>query len=377
MHTGQSHSPNLITRQAILRQVSERLAEESLLAVDTESNSLFAYQEQVCLIQFSTAQEDFLIDPLALNDLSPLAPIFADPKIEKIFHAAEYDLISMKRDFGFSFANLFDTMVAARILGWDEVGLGSILKAEFDVQLDKRYQRANWGKRPLQADMLNYASLDSHYLIPLRYRLKSELKSKGRWQLAEEDFNRLRFVNGRDPNDHPEACWRVRGAFDISPAQAAILQELCNYREQVARSINQPVFKVLSDQTLLTVAVAAPTNLEGLQGSIRLSSKQFERYGEGLVGAVQRGLRAEPLKPPRQPRPDEAYLARLEALREWRKHTGQRLGVNSDVILPRDLLNALASINRPTWAELKAILTQTPYRLKHFGNEILAVLENG
>ena len=376
MHTGQSRSPILITRQSSLRQLSERLAGETLLAVDTESNSLFAYQEQVCLIQFSTAQEDFLVDPLALNDLSALAPLFADTKIEKVFHAAEYDLISMKRDFGFSFANLFDTMVAARILGWEEIGLGSILKAEFEVQLDKRYQRANWGKLPLPADMLNYARLDTHYLIPLRYRLKSELKSKGLWQLAEEDFNRLRYVNGRDPDDQPEACWRVRGAYDLSPGQAAILQELCNYRAQVARSINQPVFKVLSDQSLLDVAAVAPTDLEGLLRSTRLSDKQFERHGSNLLGAVQRGLQAEPLRPPRQPRPDEAYLARLEALREWRKHTGQQLGVNSDVILPRDLLYALASLSQPTQADLSAILTQTPYRLEHFGDQILEVLKN-
>jgi ribonuclease D len=376
MQTGQSRSPILITRQSSLRQLSERLAGEALLAVDTESNSLYAYQEQVCLIQFSTTQEDFLVDPLALNDLSLLAPLFADAKIEKVFHAAEYDLISMKRDFGFSFANLFDTMLAARILGWEEVGLGSILKTEFEVQLNKRYQRANWGKRPLPADMLNYARLDTHYLIPLRFRLKSELKAQGRWQLAEEDFNRLRHVNGRDPSDQPEACWRVRGAFDLSANQAATLQELCNYREQIARSINQPVFKVLSDQSLLAVAVAAPTDLEGLQHAARLSERQFERYGRGLLSAVQRGLRAEPLWPPRQPRPDEAYLARLDALREWRKRTGQQWGVNSDVILPRDLLYALASVNQPSPTELSAILTQTPYRLEHFGDQILSVLKN-
>ena len=376
MHTGQSHSPILITRQSALRQLFDRLTGEPLLAVDTESNSLYAYQERVCLVQFSTPQEDFLVDPLAMDDLSPLGPLFADPKIEKVFHAAEYDLITMKRDFGFSFANLFDTMLAARILGWDEVGLGSILKAEFGVQLDKRYQRANWGKRPLPADMLGYARLDTHYLIPLRYRLKSELKAKGRWQLAEEDFNRLRFVNGRDPDDQPETCWRVRGAYDLSPTQAAILQALCNYREQVARSIDLPVFKVISDQTLVTVAIAAPQDLEGLQRAANLNYKQFQRHGEGLLSAVQRGLKSEPLRPPRQPRPDEAYLARLEALREWRKRTGQRLGVNSDVVLPRDLLYALASMSQPTQADLSAILAQTPYRQEHFGAQILEVLKN-
>jgi ribonuclease D len=138
------------------------------VAVDTESNSLFAYREQVCLVQFSTTQADFLVDPLALADLTPLAPLFADPKIEKVFHAAEYDLLCLKRDFGFSFANLFDTMLAGRILGRKEIGLGAMLEAFYGVQADKRHQRANWGQRPLPAPLLEYATLDTHYLIPLR-----------------------------------------------------------------------------------------------------------------------------------------------------------------------------------------------------------------
>ena len=154
--------PVLITRPDALIQLANQLANEPILAVDTESNSLYAFQEQVCLIQFSTPQDDFLVDPLALDDLSPLAGLFADPKIEKIFHAAEYDLITLKRDYHFDFENLFDTMIAARILGWEKIGLGSILKSEFDVELNKRYQRANWGKRPIPSEMVNYARLDTH-----------------------------------------------------------------------------------------------------------------------------------------------------------------------------------------------------------------------
>ena len=136
MNTEHLPTPILITRQSALKQMVEGFLSEPILAVDTESNSLFAYQEQVCLIQFSTPRDDFLVDPLALDDLSPLESLFADPKIEKIFHAAEYDLITLKRDYNFSFDNLFDTMIAARILGWEEFGLGSILKVEFNVKLN-------------------------------------------------------------------------------------------------------------------------------------------------------------------------------------------------------------------------------------------------
>jgi ribonuclease D len=366
--------PTLITRQEPLRKLAGRLAREPILAVDTESNSLYAYREQVCLIQFSTRREDILVDPLALDDLSPLAPLFADPAIEKVFHAAEYDLITLKRDFGFTFENLFDTMLAARILGWEEVGLGSILKAEFDVQLDKRHQRANWGQRPLPADMLAYARLDTHYLIPLRERLKAQLQKTERWPLARDDFGRLRHVNGRSPEEAPEACWRVSGAHELSGQEAAVLQELCRYRDQAARSMNRPLFKVIGDRTLLAIATASPADLRELRQKVSLSPQQFKRHGEWIVRAVRRGLQAEPIYPPRAPRPDEQYLARLEALRDWRKQAAREMGVASDVVLPRDLLYALAARNPGNREELAEVMATVPWRLERFGREILEAL---
>ena len=145
-----------------------RLASEPRIAVDTESNSLYAYQEKVCLLQVSIPGADYLVDPLASPGLGEMRSIFADPSIEKVLHACEYDVICLRRDFGFQLANLFDTMWAARILGWPRVGLADILKERFDVTLDKRWQRYNWGKRPLPADALAYAQLDTHYLLRLR-----------------------------------------------------------------------------------------------------------------------------------------------------------------------------------------------------------------
>ena len=367
-------NPILITRQPALIRMAERLSNEPILAVDTESNSLFAFQEQVCLIQFSTPKDDYLVDPLALGDLSALESVFADPEIEKVFHAAEYDLISLKRDYRFEFNNIFDTMVAARILGWEEIGLGSILKSEFDVELNKRYQRANWGRRPLPPEMLAYARLDTHYLIPLRYRLMAELKARDRWPLAEEDFNRLRFVNGRDPQDMPEPCWRVRGAYDLSPQQAAVLLELCQYRIQGAKSIDRPVFKVLGDRTLLAIAEALPRSLDELRALPELSEKQFQRNGRALWQAVERGLQAEPIRPPRPPRPDEDFLARIEALRSWRKSTARQMQVKSDVILPRDVMHSIAAHDPTHQEELAALMRQVPWRYERFGDQILATL---
>ena len=240
-------TPKLITESSELQKMVDKLALESIIAVDTESNSLYAYQEQVCLIQFSTQQNDYLVDPLALDDISSLEPIFSSPQTEVIFHAAEYDLMCLKRDFGFTFTHLFDTMVAARTLGRKEVGLGSLLKAEFGVTVEKKYQRANWGQRPLPAHMLQYAQLDTHYLIALREILKQALITNGRFALAEEDFIRLCQVSEHNTVKRPVDCWRINGAFDLDPQQAAVLKELSIYRDQIARRKNRPLFKVMND----------------------------------------------------------------------------------------------------------------------------------
>ena len=369
-------NPVFVTRPEALRQMANQLANEPILAVDTESNSLYAYKEQVCLIQFSTPQDDFLVDPLALDDLSPLEDLFADPGIEKIFHAAEYDLISLKRDYGFEFENLFDTMIAARILGWEQIGLGNILKAEFGVELNKRYQRANWGKRPISPEMMTYARLDTHYLIPLRFRLKNELLAQQRWPLAEEDFERLRFVNGRDPQDQPEPCWRVRGAYDLDGQQASVLLELCVYRMGVAEAIDRPVFKVISDKTLLAIAENCPQSARELRAVSELSQKQYQRHREGLLMAVQAGLKTEPVYPPRIPKPDEEYLARLEALRTWRKLTGRQNDVKSDVVLPRDVMFAIAARNPENLENLGEVMEQIPWRFEKYGDQILETLSD-
>lgn len=364
----------MITTPEALRKLAASLAEQPIVAVDTESNSLYAYQEQVCLIQFSTPQKDYLVDPLVLEDLSPLAPIFASTGIEKVFHAAEYDVMTMKRDFGFEFRRLFDTMLAARILGWKHIGLSSVLEAEFGVALNKRYQRANWGKRPLPDDMRAYARLDTHYLIPLRNRLLEELREAERWELAREDFRRLREVDGHQPADNGLAAWRVSGSYDLSPQKAAVLQELCEFRDGVAQAIDRPLFKVINDRTLLAIAERTPRNYRELERIPEMSAKLVQRYGRSLLEAVERGLRAQPLRPPRARRPDEAYLERLDALLEWRKVTGRQLGVNSDVIMPRDLLTEVAARNPAGKEALGEILAEIPYRLERFGEDIMQVL---
>ncbi|HZW05096.1 MAG TPA: HRDC domain-containing protein [Anaerolineaceae bacterium] len=366
--------PVWVARPPALQRTVQELAQTDCIAVDTESNSLFAYREQVCLIQFSNAEDDYLIDPLAIADLTALDRLFADPRIEKVFHAAEYDLICLKRDYGFTFQNLFDTMVASRVLGRAGVGLGSLLKEEFGIELDKRYQRANWGQRPLPAAQLAYARLDTHFLIPLRDRLKDALVAAGRWELAQEDFIRLEKTAPPDGEHVNGTCWKIAGNAELNARQMAVLHALCDYRDRQAQITNLPLFKVLSNEVLVQTAQALPKTMAELQEKTRLSPRQLERHGAGLLKAVEQGLQAEAPRRPIHHRPDELYLARLDTLRNWRKNTGRELGVESDVVLPRDTMEIIAQANPKSRTDLEQLMSDLPWRLERFGAEILRVL---
>lgn len=325
MSFGELPDPIFIARPGAFHRLIEELSRESLVAVDTEANGLYAYREQVCLIQFSTPQKDYLVDVLSLDDLSPLASVFSDAKIEKVFHAAENDLVLLQEEFGFRFERLFDTMIAARILGWKSLGLGSILEAEFNIKVEKKFQRANWGRRPLPPEMVTYAQLDTHFLIPLRNRMKSALKERGRWLLALEDFTRQSRVESLDHRDDAGTVWRVNGAYDLPPQNAAVLKELCLLRDEKAQEMNRPHFKVISDKTLLRIAQECPRSVGALKRMGVVSTRQVEWMGRALIQAVQRGLSADPLHPPRSPRPSDTFLSRHDRLRHWRKY-GPGLG---------------------------------------------------
>jgi ribonuclease D len=371
-----SETPIWIDRPAALQRLVETLSKQSLIAVDTESNSLFAYREQVCLIQFSTENEDFLVDPLLMDDLSPLGPIFANPAIEKIFHAAEYDLICLKRDFGFEFVNLFDTMLAARILGKSTLGLGSMLEESFGLQVDKRLQRANWAKRPLSTAMLTYASMDTHYLIQLRNMLKPQLIQMNRWDLAEEDFRRMTRVPAGSHENGSANCWRISGSQDLTPRQAAVLMELCVFRDERARASDLPPFRVLPNQTLLELAQVMPRKRGELNNIFGLSPKLIDRFGPGILEAVERGIVGPPAYRPPTHRVNDEVLWRLESLRNWRKVTARGMGVESDVILPREMVEAIATANPRSLDALHPILADLPWRFNNFGRQIVDLLNH-
>lgn len=369
-------TPKLITKQADLGHLVEYLLAQPIVAVDTESNSLFAYREQVCLIQFSIPGKDYLVDPLMLENISSLGEIFSHPNIEKVFHAAEYDLLTLRRDFGFVFSNLFDTMAAARILGKKRVGLGSLLEDEFGVQLEKKYQRADWGKRPLPHPMLQYASLDTHYLIRLRNLLAGGLEKRKRWPVAAEDFSRLTKVNGTPPEPHGVDVWRVSGVYDLKPQQVTILKHLAEYREERAKSLDRPLFKVIGDKTLIAIAEIAPKTLDELTDLPGMTPGQIRRHGKAMLQAVLDGQQDHPTKRPRSVYLDDRIVNLIEALREWRKQKARKIGVESDIVLPRDVLEKIGHALPDSMDALAELMKDVPWRFQEYGDQIFSITQD-
>jgi len=349
------------------------LSAQPRIAVDTESNSLHAYRERVCLIQFSTTKHDYVVDPFAIADLSPLSSIFKNPKIEKNFHAAEYDLICLKRDFGFKFANMFDTMQAARVLGYQFVGLDNILAEKFQVKMDKRHQKADWGARPLTPAQIDYARLDTHYLFELRDMLENELRKKGRFELALEDFARACKVE--EPKEKLNGLsWKRYGARkDVSPRELTILSELCHRRDAIAEKMDRPPFKVIDDTLLLEIARKLPEKDVDLAG-IGLSPKQIRLWGGEMLSAIQRGAEIPLVKLEQPTRPNEAALKRLEKLKHWRKKIAQELNVESDIILPKTYMNVFAESPPKNIQDIESVMADSPSRFHNYGAQIFNLI---
>lgn len=368
--------PRLIQSGTELNDVLPQLASAPNLAVDTESNSLYAYQEQVCLIQFSTRDQDLLVDPLSIPDLSVLDPIFQDPKVEKILHGAEYDVICLARDFNFSIENLFDTRTACRTLGYKRSGLGDLVEEVLGIKISKRYQRANWGRRPLPREMLDYARLDTHYLIPLRERLTDELLEVGRWQEFHELSQRKTIPLHQENGFDPEGFWRISNARKLKPQQRAVLRELFLLREHLAQDLDRPTFKVVPDHALVSMAKSAPGDKDLLHDIKGISNRWIREYGDELLQAVRVGKKSRPPEKPVYQGMSEAAHDRFEALREWRKTAAKLHEVESDLILPRDLMETLAEKAPKSKKDLHRLMAPLEWRFQQFGDEILTILRS-
>lgn len=351
---------------------------EPKVAIDLEANSLFAYREQVCLLQFSTAHRDYIVDPLAGLDLSGLGILLANERVEKIFHACEYDLMLLKRDHDWEIRNLFDTMWAARILGYKNMGLAWFLREYYEVEVSKKYQKANWAIRPLPDDLLAYARTDTHYLLRLRSDLGARLEEAGRMDEAREIFAGQCNVRLPDQSFDPDGFWAIRGARLLTPSQQSVLKALYLFRDEEGRRRDQPVFKVLNNEALINMAKENPKTKKALAAIRGVGPRNVERYGTHLLRVIREARREPPPeRPARKKRQDPGIIDRFERLSQWRKDRAIARGVESDVIISRDTMWSIARDNPNSLDDLGRIDGMGPQRLEQHGASILTELTQG
>ena len=367
-------APIVVESEESFNRMMTDLTKQPAIAVDTESNSLHAYQERVCLIQISTREQDYLVDTLAIRSLEPLGEIFSNSAIQKVFHAGDYDLTCLKRDYAFTFANYFDTSIAAAAVGEENLGLSTLLAKYLGFSVDKKYQRADWGRRPLDAEMLRYAQSDSHFLLPLRDRLLPCLKSTGRLSLVLEDCAALAQQTPPMKN-HSEDVWRVKGINGMKPRALSLLQQLNHLREELAREQDVPLFKVMSDAAIVEIATTQPKHIQELDLLPSLSKSQVRRYGKQIMQTVADWRNSsDKLTRPRAQYLDESIQRRRELLGDWRKQVAQKERLSSSVILPKDLLESIAAQPIKNKAELEQAMQASPTRFAVYGEELLEIL---
>jgi len=277
--------PTLVADAASVEELIASLRPEAFIALDTESNSFHAYREKVCLIQVSVPGRDWIVDPLA-TAVAPLGSVLCDGR-ETVLHGADYDVRCLKRDFGWSLPNLFDTMVAARRLGVIGLGLSALVEARFGVRLSKAHQRSDWGHRPLTPEQLAYAALDTHYLLRLRELLLSDLDAKGLTAQAREEFVRIAGARPHERVFDPEGWRRLKGARDLGKEEREILRALWNAREGRAEALGRPPFKVLGEQQLIEIARRRPGDPEALARISGVTPSVMRNFGDAALRAVR------------------------------------------------------------------------------------------
>jgi ribonuclease D len=277
-------APALVSDAAALGALVERLRAETVIALDTESNSFHVYRERVCLLQLSTRTGDWIVDPLAI-DPRPLAAVLCDGR-ETVLHGADYDVRCLHREYGWRLPRLFDTMAAARRLGRSGLGLSALVEHQFGVRLSKSFQRADWGRRPLTRDQITYAALDTHYLLPLYDTLSAELTSRGALDEARKEFDRIASVEFRERVFDAEGWRRLKGARELDPPGRAVLRALWIAREETARAADRPPFKVLGEATMVEIARRRPADEAALGRIVGVTPSVLRRMGAVIRAAL-------------------------------------------------------------------------------------------
>jgi len=329
------------------------------IALDTEGASFHRFVDRIYLLQLSTREHHAVIDPLPIGVPSGLGALLEDPSVEVVFHDADYDLRLLQQDYGWSVRTIFDTRIAAQLLGYTAFGLAALLERFFEVKLDKKHQRADWSMRPLTEGMLDYAAQDTRHLLQLRDQLASELERMGRTAWAREEFSLLEGTRWQD--EAPGMSYlRLKGARDLSRRELAVLRELVPWRDAVAGSLDRATFRVLGNEQLLDIARTQPRTKEALGKVKGMPRAVLEQRGEELLAAVSRALAVPETELPKFPRAarwdrDPEFDARVSALKTARDAAAKRLQLDPGVLCSRDRLEAVARRNPATVGEVAEV----------------------
>lgn len=332
----------MVASSAALTALLPRLAAAEPLAVDTEADSLHAYPEKICLIQVAGRGFAELVDPLSGLDLAPLWGVFAGRRL--IFHGADYDLRMLRRGHGFVPSSIFDTMLAARLLGHERFGMDALAEGLLGVTMEKRSQKADWGRRPLTERMVIYALSDVELLLPLAALLEDRLRELGRAEWHAEMCAALVADCAVPRETDPDRVWRLKGSTDLSPRELAVLRELWRWREGVAREKNRPPYFVLSHEVLIQLARHAVNRSVPYP---RLPRHFSPRREDQVHAAMRAGLAVPPGEcpgplPVKRYHPGEVEQKRQKQLEARRDEAARRLGIDASLIANRATLGDLA-----------------------------------
>lgn len=368
---------------AALGAALQRWSAVPALGVDTEANSFHAYRERLCLLQVSDGTDDWLVDPIALGgELKRIAPLFADPAVAKVFHAAEYDLMLLRRELGVEVRGMFDTQVAMTLLKHKQTGLAALLHDIYGIELSKKEQRSDWGRRPLSESQLAYARVDVHFLPELRTRLAGELASAGVAGHAGHEFARLeRQILKPKPPD-PQRWRKLQGARSLDPEASARLEALFQWREKTAESRDVPVFRVLSNEGLVALAADPPRDQKALAAMPGLGWNAARRMGPALMEVLEasRGRRIEsqasPKLSPVERERRQVQRDNLEALRRWRKDRAAALDLPSERLMHRSDVEELARALPRDAQSLACVVQLNDWQREHLEASLLQVLQS-
>lgn len=364
-----------------LAEALETWRAAGVIGVDTEANSFFAYHERLCLLQVSTADEDWIVDPIALGEeLKAFNPLLADPSLVKIFHAAEFDLMLLKKELGAEVRGLFDTQVAMTLLRHERTGLAALIHSYYGVELSKKEQRSNWGARPLTEQQINYARIDTHFLPDLHARLVKELEEADMTGAAEGEFRRQEVEVLEPAPPDPDRWRKLKDARGMKPEELGRLKELFAWREERAASRDVPPFKVLSNAGLVGLARRPPANVKQLAAVDGVGWKSARRIGDELMKVLKsaegKTVSNDVPKVSKEER-ERRRLRRenLDSLRGWRKNEAKKLGLPSERLMHRRQLEAIAQALPRDAAALERVVKLNDWQRENLESSLLAALE--